>query len=58
MEKMTNLNMAVIPATIMGKTIVQAFFENVQTVFIYSTSFTCFVVVSSQDSCSSLALLP
>ena len=47
MEQTTNHNTIAIPATIVGRTIVQVFFGNVQAGDIYSIAFTCFVVVSS-----------
>ena len=57
MQKMNKHTTMEIPATIVGRTIVQAFFGNVQPGYIYSISVTCFVVVSSRDSCASLTRL-
>jgi hypothetical protein len=46
MQKITKHTTMEIPATIVGRTIVQAFFGNVQPGYIYSYAIACFVVVS------------
>jgi hypothetical protein len=46
MQKMNKHTTMEIPATIVGRTIVQAFFGNVQPGYIYSIPIACFVLVS------------